>query len=362
MRQTSARPLALVYLALIVYASLYPFAEWRDQGIPPWSYLTAPWPQYWSGVDVLFNVLGYAPLGFLLVVAAVRSGADRLAVARAILLCTALSGALEGLQSYLPMRVASNADLVFNVLGAAAGALSASALAQMGALQRWSSFRRRWFNPQAHGALVLLALWPLALLFPLPVPFGLGQVLERVEPTLLGWLANVPGLSALGEHHTALHPMHPGTELLCITLGALLPNLLAFGVIPVIWRRVLFLPFALLLGCAMTSLSAALSYGPAHAWVWIDPGVISAFALALLLGLLAAFLSPRASAAWLLLVLVLHLSLLNQAPLGVYFAQTLQTWEQGRFIRFHGLAQWLGWLWPYAALLYVLRRISHAAV
>jgi hypothetical protein len=41
-----------------------------------------------------------------------------------------------------------------------------------------------------------------------------------------------------------------------------------------------------------------------------------------------------------------------------YFAQTLQSWEQGRFIRFNGLAQWLGWLWPFAALVYVLLRVS----
>ena len=56
----------------------------------------------------------------------------------------------------------------------------------------------------------------------------------------------------------------------------------------------------------------------------------------------------------LLVSLGVYLSLLNQAPESAYFAQTLQAWEQGRFIRFHGLAQWLGWLWPYAALVYVL--------
>jgi hypothetical protein len=60
----------------------------------------------------------------------------------------------------------------------------------------------------------------------------------------------------------------------------------------------------------------------------------------------------------LLLVLVIHLSVLNQAPASAYFTLTLQAWEQGRFIRFHGLAQWLGWLWPYAVLVYVLLRIS----
>jgi len=51
------------------------------------------------------------------------------------------------------------------------------------------------------------------------------------------------------------------------------------------------------------------------------------------------------------------LSLLNQAPESAYFSQTLHAWEQGRFIRFHGLAQWLGWSWPYATLVYVLSLI-----
>ena len=51
---------------------------------------------------------------------------------------------------------------------------------------------------------------------------------------------------------------------------------------------------------------------------------------------------------------MLHLSRVNQAPASAYFADTLQAWEQGRFIRFNGVAQWLGWLWPYAALVYVL--------
>ncbi|HBK00129.1 MAG TPA: VanZ family protein, partial [Delftia acidovorans] len=60
----------------------------------------------------------------------------------------------------------------------------------------------------------------------------------------------------------------------------------------------------------------------------------------------------------LLLVLVLQLSILNQAPTSAYFSETLQAWEQGRFIRFYGLGQWLGWLWPYATLVYVLLRLA----
>ena len=60
----------------------------------------------------------------------------------------------------------------------------------------------------------------------------------------------------------------------------------------------------------------------------------------------------------LLLALIVQLFVLNLAPASAYFAQTLQTWEQGRFIRFHGVAQWLGWLWPFVAVGYVMGRIS----
>ena len=54
--KTSAWPLAQAYAALIVYASLYPFTDWRDQGIAPWAFLAAPWPRYWTGFDVAANV------------------------------------------------------------------------------------------------------------------------------------------------------------------------------------------------------------------------------------------------------------------------------------------------------------------
>ena len=45
MHKTSAWPLALVYAALIVYASLYPFGDFRDQGIHPLAFMAAPLPR-----------------------------------------------------------------------------------------------------------------------------------------------------------------------------------------------------------------------------------------------------------------------------------------------------------------------------
>ena len=55
MHKTAAWPLSLMYVVLVVYASLYPFAEWRDQGIAPWAFLWAPLPRYWTGFDVAIN-------------------------------------------------------------------------------------------------------------------------------------------------------------------------------------------------------------------------------------------------------------------------------------------------------------------
>lgn len=360
MHKTSARPLALVYGLLIVYASLYPFSDWRDQGIAPWAYLTAPWPQYWTGFDVVTNVLGYMPLGFLLVLGAMRTGAGRYAMALTVVFCSLLSAILEGTQLYLPQRVASNVDWLLNTAGAAIGAVSAGTLERWGVLQRWSSFRARWFEPEARWAIVLLALWPIALLFPLSLPFGLGQVLERAEPTLLAWLLWLPGQEHLVVRPMVFEPMGTLSEILCISLGALLPCLLGNCVIQAPARRVAWLILAMGLGLAVTTLSSTLSFGPGHALAWMNPGVGTALLLTGVFGLTGSLLGRRTSAAWLLLALVLQLSLLNQAPVGTYFAQTLQTWEQGRFIRFNGLAQWLGWLWPYATLLYVVNRLSRA--
>src|SRR5450830_30178 len=149
MHKTSAWPLALIYVGLIFYASLYPFADWRYQGIVPWAFLSSPLPKYWTGFDVAINVVGYLPLGFLLVLSALRTGRARYAVVLATLVAGVLSLTMESLQSYLPVRVPSNVDLALNTLGAWLGALLAWAMEKLGVIDRWSIFRARWFAADA---------------------------------------------------------------------------------------------------------------------------------------------------------------------------------------------------------------------
>ena len=364
--KTSAWPLSAAYAALVVYASLYPFSDWRNQQIAPWDFLFAGWPRYWTGFDLAANVVGYVPLGFLLALSFMRRGTVRRfathpnvgAVGVAVAAGTVLSFCLEAVQNFLPSRVASNVDFGLNIAGTLIGAIVATGLELGGAIDRWSRFRARWFIPESRGALVLLALWPFALLFPAAVPLGLGQVLERLEETVADWLVDTPFLEWMPLREIELQPLVPAAELLCVSLGAFIPCLLGYCILRSLGRRAVFAIVAIGVGAGVTALSAALSWGPAHAWAWLSLPVRIGLLLGLVLALMMLAVPRRGCAAVLLLALVVHLSVLNQAPASAYFTDTLQAWEQGRFIRFHGLAQWLGWLWPYATLVYVLLRVS----
>ncbi|MCL1960922.1 MAG: VanZ family protein, partial [Desulfovibrionaceae bacterium] len=273
MHKSAALPLALLYGALIVYASLFPFTGWRDQGIVPWAYLWAPLPRYWTRFDVAINLAGYAPFGFLLALALTWPRHRGQAAALAAVGAALLSFTMESMQSYLPVRVASNLDLALNAAGGLLGALCAWALERLGIIDRWRRFRARWFVHDSRGTLVLLALWPVGLLFPAPVAFGLGQVYERLENGLAQWLAGTPLINWLPPREMALQPLLPGIEVLCVALGALAPCLLGYTVVRHRGRRALLAALALLAGVLVSALSAGLTYGPLYAWSWIGPPV-----------------------------------------------------------------------------------------
>ena len=357
--RTVARPLVWMFAALVVYASLFPFEGWRFQGGNPWGFLFEPLPRYWTVFDVVSNLLGYAPLGFLLAVAAVRSGAPRWGVPLACVLPALLSLSLETLQVLLPARVPSNVDLALNAAGGLLGVGVALLLARGGLLTRWTHFRSSWFSEDAHGALVLLALWPLAVLYPVSIPFGLGQVWSRAEMQLAEWTMGTPFAewmpAALGQP-VSLSPLAQG---FCVALCLLAPCLLGFSVLRSKWRRLLFLALCVGGGVLLSALSSSLTYGPVHAWAWLTPPAVAGVALSAVLGFGLVGASRRWCVVLLLLTLATSLTLLNRVPESPYLSESLVAWSQGRFIRFHGFTQWLGWLWPYAALIHAVGRAVH---
>ncbi len=350
--------MAGLYTLLVLYASLYPFSNWRDQGLGPFEFLVAPWPRYWSHFDTIANGLGYAPLGFLIALALLRTTLMPWPVLLATLAASALSLTSESLQTYLPQRIPALSDWLLNSAGALVGASLADALERLGAIDHWSRLRRRWFAPYTRNHFMLLVTWPAALLFPLAVPLGTGQVYERLEDTLTQTLMDTPFLQWLPIRAIELQPISPIGTLLCVALGLWVPCLLALAALRGWRRRAVGVALVCAMAIAVSSLSAALSYGPENAWAWISPEVLIGLGMGLAGAMACLGLRPRACLALLLVALVWQLSLVNLAPSTPYFAQTLEEWEQGRFIRFSGLAQWISWVWPFAALCVALGTLS----
>ena len=353
------------YALLIVYASLYPFSGWRWQGLMPFDFVLAPLPRYITFSDLLINVGGYLPLGYLIARCLPARWPRWLLWLVGSVLASALSFSMESLQAFLPMRVSSNLDWLTNSLGGVVGAAICAWLLprlRLAALLRL--WRERWFAPHVGYGLLLLALWPLALLWPAAVLFGTGQI----GPTLLqpaldtdtwrvlsAWFVNsglrLPDfapMSALrqtaitaamlaGSILTLSSLLRPGAPRLRLALGLTLTGLFA------------------------VSLSAALSFGPEHALAWATVPTLRSVALGLMVGLPLAYLPPRWAAAAGVMCLALALVWINVSGPGPYYAMNLQSWSQGLFIRLYGLPQWLSWLWPFAALVYLLAHMVRPA-
>jgi VanZ family protein len=362
--RSSAVPLAWAWVGLIVYASLFPFDGWRwPPGVAAWQLLRLAWPRYFIPFDIAGNLLAYAPLGALLALAARRHGrAAWVALTAAVLLGGSLSYTMEVVQHMLPQRVPSLLDWVLNSAGTLLGALLVLAGDALGLLRRWQTTRDRWLEHGNAGALALLVLWPAALLFPTPVPLGLGQVGEVLRDALAAGLADVPWAQPVADWLVpsleAPAPLSPRAEAVAVMLGLLGPCLLAFSAAPAGWRRLGLALGAVVMAVATTTLSTALNFGPDHALAWRTQGTLAAMGVALLLALAGLWMPPRLAGALALVALTGSVVLVHGAPTDPYYADSLQGWEQGRFVRLHGVAQWLGWLWPYAAMAWLLTRVG----
>lgn len=332
-----ALPLLVVYCGLVIYASLYPFANWQGRGVMPWLFLMNPLPRYWSGLDVSINILGYMPLGLLL---AIVWRGDIYAPRRhrvwfAMVCAGALSLVMEALQTYLPQRDASNVDWALNTLGGLIGGVLAYLLDRLGLLVQWRELRQQNFVNNAGVALGLLLLWPLALLYPTAVALGLGY----------DWSAWVK---------LDMHRLSSQTEWLIAALGLCIPVGLGCAVIPKLRHRIVLLLCVFACAIGVSSLSNGLSFGATHALVWLSPQVMQGLFVGAGVALLLLFFTRHTC--WVLLpfLLILQLFLLSARAQDPYFTQTLELWQRGPWMRFYGAMQWLGWLWPYAVLVLAL--------
>jgi VanZ family protein len=356
--------LLVAWTAVIVYASWFPFVGWHWPAGMDWlSLLRLPWPRGQSTFDIVSNLLGYMPLGALLVLAQLRQH-DRgwRALRTAVIVAAALSYAMEVVQALLPQRVPSLLDWLLNTTGAAIGAAVGLWLERTGTLGWLHRTGEVWFVQRSRGGLALLLLWPLGLLFPTPVALGLGQVWERMRDLLNELFAGTPWGEPLtpwldtGALHSAR--LAPTTEVIAVALGLVGPCLVTYSMAQPGLRRIWLALGATALGFGVTTLSTALNFGPQHALAWCTATTLGGLALGCALALAAIGCGRRTAAGIGLVAVTAGLVLVAQAPADPYYAQSLHKWEQGRFIRFHGLSQWIGWSWPYLATLWLLRQIA----
>jgi VanZ family protein len=363
-RSPIATLLLLGWTLLIVYASWFPLIGWRwPAGLDVFGWLQLPWPRGHSTFDIVANALGYMPLGLLLVLALARPHDARWrAVGEATLTAALLSYAMEVGQHLLPQRVPSLLDWLLNTGGAVCGSVLGVVLQRTRTLAWLHDTGHTWFAQRSRSGLALLAMWPIALLFPTPVALGLGQVGERLREALRRVLleadATEPLLRWLDAAPAPAARLSPVAEMLAVALGLLGPCLMTYSMARPGPRRIWLALGATALGFGITTLSTALNFGPQHALAWCTASSVAGLALGGALALLSIGTGRRSAAGLGLVVMTAGVALVAQAPSDPYFAASLHGWEQGRFIRFHGLAQWVGWWWPYLATLWLLRQVA----
>lgn len=339
---TLARYLFVAYLLLVVYASLYPFSGWRSQGLPPFAFLTAPFPRPIPAFDVVANVVGYVPLGFLAVLAAYPVLRDKSALVFGTLCSLVLSFTLESLQLYLPTRTSSNLDLLTNVAGGVIGALSGLAsirpLLREGELQ---ALRRRLFLPggRIDLGLVLLGFWLFAQLYPGTLLFGTGD--------LRGLFRSLPG------------KLYPPELFLWAEAGVAGANGLAAGLLAsclIARNQPTRAVVMVLLAAALTvhGFAYGLLVKSQELLAWVTPGAAYGVAAAIALLVLTAALPGALKLALTGFALLAATALVNLAPANPYSSATLALWRQGHFLNFNGVTRVVSVIWPFVAMVYLV--------
>ena len=328
-------------MLLVVYASLYPFEGWRTVGLSPFAYLSAPWPRYITAFDVVVNLAGYVPYGFL-AVAALRPRVRGVpAFVLAVLSAAALSGVLEAAQSYLPARFASNLDLICNLasagLGAALGLTFAPFVAE-GPIHRG---RDRAFLPGAEidFGLVLVGLWLFMQLNPAALLFGAGDLRDYLAP----W----EGRARRPEFFVSIEAFTTAANL--VAVGLLLSVLVAPG-----WPARKMFGWLVIAALAVKTAAFAILMRAENVAAFLTHGAQLGLAVGIA-GALAAVAVPRTARLAIAAVLLMTATVLvNLTPPNPYLTATLKVWQQGHFLNFNGLTRLVSALWPFVALGYLM--------
>ncbi|MDB5799521.1 MAG: hypothetical protein JWL63_460 [Rhodocyclales bacterium] len=333
------RYLALAYALLTAYACLHPFAGWRDTGVGPFAFLTAPWPRYFTLADLWLNAVGFMPMGFMLAASFGRNTNRRSVLLATTLLCALLSGSLEFAQNYLPTRVASNVDLATNTIGGLIGGFIGLRWGNIfddgGFLDRWR--RRRILSGHiGEIGLVLVGMWWLTQLEPTSTLFGTGDM----RP-----LFDLPAAIMFSAHRFVL------IEALIVSM-----NVLALGLLVKRCMREpggVLVALVLIGGLAVRSLADYVFIIPPDPWQWATPGALRGLVIGLTALLIAWQLPGWLQHSLACVALLLCTALVNIAPENPFELTSMRLVHENHFLNFHGLTRLADFLWPFLALIYL---------
>ncbi|MDX1374915.1 MAG: VanZ family protein [Burkholderiales bacterium] len=344
-----ARLLLLAWILLAVYASLYPLAGWRESGISPFAFLTAPWPRYLTALDLTMNVAAYVPFGVLCVLALYPAVRGVAAVLVALAGDALLSFGLEAAQGFLPARISSNVDALCNVAGTLLGALGTAPIAawalESGPLRR---MRAAAFAPgvAADLGLVMLGLWLFAQLNPATLLFGLGD--------LRGLFATLPAIEQPAALFVSIEAFTAAANLTAVAL--MLASIACEGVA---LRGLLIALVAAALVVKVIAFAILVDAG--NILAWLTPGAQRGLMLGIVLALIAVGLGGVTRLVLAAVLLMAATVLVNLAPPNPYRAAILSVWAQGHFLNFNGLTRLVSAAWPFAALAYLIWLASRRA-
>jgi VanZ family protein len=371
-RATSLVIAALLYGGGISLVSLSPLGDWQFIPTTPWAFLAGPWPKYWTGFDVLVNVLAYIPFGLLIC----QAVADRLqsltwrgliAFVMALACGLLLSVILESLQTYLPTRRPSLLDVAANLAGTGIGAFFASAHAQNQVRLRISETR-----PVEIGSIMLLAIWVLAQAAPQQTWLALGDIALRpaLQPMVI-WpgLSQTPDAGLAADMFAAQRIL---AEALCVCSAilscALICHLTLLGATPRWWAdyqpRHWLHTLALVVAATVLVRSAwiLMLLSPEALLGWFNAGTQAGILLCILSAYGLAAATPSQQRVVAISALCVTLTLANLLPDSDYAAQTLASWSKGRWFNLQSLANFAASAWPFAALGWLSLALSRRAV
>ncbi|MEI7531293.1 MAG: VanZ family protein [Betaproteobacteria bacterium] len=336
-----ARLSATGLFLLIAFVSLTPFDIDTKDSAQLLDWITAPIPRYIPLFDVVMNILGYIPLGFILVFAAYPRYRKWQALLFSLLVSVLFSGILESAQTYLMTRISSSVDWYANILGALIGGLFAlplsPALLSGNVAER---VRHSIFGGQQRFFLLFL-LFPWAQIYPQNAWMGMGDLGLKVTRISPYWSLPIKNFSQ-EIFATFLATIIVGTVFLYATqVKKVQIQILSLLFVATIGIKIFISYFQLGLFEAMNVISVS-SY------------------LGLLLGVVILLsvrkLTKETQRLIAIYGLILLVIVVNIMPLNPFFLSHHQMLPQGRITHFNVLFQWLSWIWPIWAILCLMQK------